>query len=65
MEQSKKKARICLFFVVAAAIVIGMIYYVTSENHDISKDNGVLVRIVKPEEGKRNVFESDFIYQRG
>lgn len=44
MEEARKKLRICLMFVVAAAVIIGAVYYFTDvkSGHDMS--GGTLVR---------------------
>lgn len=37
MEEGRKKIRMCLIFVVAAAVIIGFIYYF----HDVKGNHGV------------------------
>lgn len=47
MEEARKKLRICLFFVVTAAVVIGVIYYVSTLRVEEQFNDGTLVRCEK------------------
>lgn len=47
MEEARKKLRICLFFVVMAAVVIGLIYYASTLRAEDKFTDGTLVRIEK------------------
>lgn len=47
MEEARKKLRICLFFVVAAAVVLGVIYYVSTLRVEDQFSDGTLVKIEK------------------
>lgn len=47
MEEARKKLRVCLFFVVTAAIVVGVIYYVSTMRVEEQFDDGTLVRYEK------------------
>lgn len=46
MEEARKKLRICLIFVVTAAIVIGLIYYFSTLRVETQINNGILVETV-------------------
>ncbi len=43
MEEAHKKLRICLFCVVAAAVIIGIIYYISENYGKMSISEGTLV----------------------
>lgn len=43
MEEGRKKIRVCLFFVVAAAVIIGMIYYFHDVKGSSKVNEGTLV----------------------
>lgn len=43
MEDGKKKIWICLLIIVAAAVLIGLLYYFGAQ--DISGSEGVLIRV--------------------
>lgn len=47
MEKGRKKLRICLFFVVMAAVVIGLIYYASTVRVKDQFSEGTLVKIEK------------------
>lgn len=47
MEEARKKLRVCLFFVVTAAIVVGVIYYVSTMRVEEQFNDGTLVRYEK------------------
>ena len=47
MDEARKKLRICLFFVVTAAVVLGVIYYVSTLKAEDKFTEGTLVRIEK------------------
>ena len=47
MEEARKKLRICLFFVVMAAVVIGLIYYASTLRAEDKFTDGTLVKIEK------------------
>ncbi|MBU3878687.1 hypothetical protein HGO97_023095 [Faecalicatena sp. AGMB00832] len=44
MENGRRKIRICLFSIVLAAVVIGILYYYMSENSQIRSSEGTLVQ---------------------
>ena len=46
-EKGRKKLRICLFFVVMAAVVIGLIYYASTVRVKDQFSEGTLVKIEK------------------
>lgn len=43
MEKSRKKLRVCLFLVVLAAVIIGLVYYFTTTGSTVGVDDGVLI----------------------
>lgn len=45
MEEARKKLRICLFFVVTAAVVLGVIYYASTLRAEEKFTDGTLVKI--------------------
>ncbi len=45
MEEARKKLRICLFCVVATAVILGLIYYVSSMRVEDKISDGTLVQI--------------------
>ena len=45
MEEARKKLRVCLIFVVAAAIIIGVIYYFGDWDNDSQVNEGTLMTI--------------------
>lgn len=47
MEEARKKLRICLFFVVTAAVVLGVIYYASTLKAEDKFTDGTLVRMEK------------------
>ena len=47
MEEARKKLRICLFFVVATAIVLGVIYYTSTLRAEDKFTDGTLVKVEK------------------
>lgn len=53
MEEARKKLRICLFFVVTAAVVIGVIYYASTLRAEEKFTDGTLVK-----------GEKDFFYEQ-
>lgn len=44
MDEARKKLRVCLIFVVAAAIIIGLIYYFNDVRNSKDVSEGTLVR---------------------
>ena len=47
MEEARKKLRICLFFVVMTAVVLGVIYYASTLRTEDKFTDGTLVKIEK------------------
>lgn len=47
MEEARKKLRICLFFVVMTAVVLGVIYYASTLRVEEQFNDGTLVRCEK------------------
>ena len=45
MEEARKRLRICLFFVVTTAVVLGVIYYVSTLRAEDKFANGTLVKL--------------------
>lgn len=44
MDEARKKLRLWLAFVVAAAVIIGLVYYLTDGKRNGGKSEGTLVR---------------------
>lgn len=44
MEEARKKLRLCLMLVVAAAVIIGAVYYFTDVRNGHDMSGGTLVR---------------------
>lgn len=44
MEEARKKLRLCLLLVVAAAVIIGAVYYITDVRNGHDMSGGTLVR---------------------
>ena len=61
MEQAKRRIRICLICVVTAAVLLGLLYYVMSQRHSVSEENG-MVSSRMAEGGNDGDNGSDFIY---
>ena len=62
MDETRKKFRICLICVVTAAVLLGLLYYVMSQRHSVSEENGTLVSSRMAEGGNDGDNGSDFIY---
>ena len=62
MEQAKRRIRKCLIWVVTAAVLLGLLYYVMSQRHSVSEENGTLVSSRMAEGGNDGDNGSDFIY---
>ena len=45
MQKAKRRVRICLTFVVLAAIVIGILYYYAQKNEPSGTNEGTLISI--------------------
>lgn len=47
MEEARKKLRVCLIFVVAAAVIIGMVYYFHDVKGEAQINGGTLITITE------------------
>ena len=61
MEQAKRRIRICLICVVTVAVLLGLLYYVMSQRHSVSEENGTLVSSRMAEGGNDGDNRSDYI----
>ena len=49
MENGRRKIRICLFSIVLAAVVIGLLYYYLNGNEQVRSSEGTLIRAPRVE----------------
>ncbi|GLG91292.1 hypothetical protein [Sellimonas catena] len=65
MEQAKRRIRICLICVVTSAVILGILYYVMSQQRPVSEENGTLVSVSMEEGGNNGNIRTYTLYQRG
>lgn len=49
MENGRRKIRICLFSIVLAAVVIGLLYYYLNGNSQVRSSEGTLIQAPRVE----------------
>lgn len=65
MEQAKRRIRICLICVVTSAVILGILYYVMSQQRPVLEENGTLVSVSMEEGGNDGNIRTYTLYQRG